>query len=91
MRDRPQWAGSDLQRSATTCPRHFCDERTWETLWLWGRWRQLDRSTPPFPGSVSEQPAWILAAFAVLDTEFRLIELGRAERERERRDRLKRR
>ena len=33
----------------------------------------------PAPGHVSEQPAWLLGAFGVLDAEWSLIELAMRE------------
>ena len=57
--------------------------REWSAVRLWGIWRRVGGL--PGLGSLLDQDAWLLDAFAVLDAEDSLIQAHHAERVAKRR------
>lgn len=68
-------------RRICSCPERL-PARIWSAV---RRWQDARRGNGlPEPGHVTEQPAWLLSAFGVLDGEWSLIELSMQEEQQKR-------
>ena len=67
---RPPGVHPERSRAAR-CPLDFVKPEDWRLVRVWSAWRQLGGM--PGPGSVEEQDAKLIEAFAILDGEQSLI------------------
>lgn len=76
-------------RALNTCPDKM-KGRIWSAVRRWSDAREESRRTLPQAGHPSGQPAWLFAAFGVLDSEWQLITLAQREKAREKANRDRR-
>ena len=76
-------------RALNTCPDKM-KGRIWSAVRRWSDAREESRRTLPQAGHPSGQPAWLFAAFGVLDAEWGIITLAQQEKARERANRDRR-
>ena len=76
-------------RALSTCPDKM-KGRIWSAVRRWSDAREENRRTLPQAGHPASQPAWLLAAFGVLDSEWQLITLAPREKARDKANRDRR-
>jgi hypothetical protein len=69
-RDRPQGC-HPVDRRLSACPLRECDPWVWSAVHTWNSWTTFGGS--PAPGALSEQPARLLDALAIIDAESALV------------------
>jgi hypothetical protein len=69
-RDRPQGC-HPVDRRLSACPLKECDPWVWSAVHTWNSWTTFGGS--PVPGALSQQPARLLDALAIIDAESALV------------------